>query len=195
MLPGRRPWGTWDTQEGTSKRELQEVWNSVAWAWAGGARHIGVISWQRLSREEGGARTYGIYFLYRLGSREEAKHTSCLDSLHPLVWSSRDHRILFLWRLAGSHEGLPAHSLGCQSLSLKWGDWGSSGGPSFPDSLLTWSICGLLTLQLIVPAFISLRIWVGRKGLGILGVLLKQELSDPRVRQLAEFYSFWCQSS
>ena len=65
------------------------------------------------------------------------------------------------------------HSLGCQPLSLKWGDWGSSGGSSFPDSLLTWNICGLLTLQLIVPAFISLRIWVGRKVLVILGVLLK----------------------
>lgn len=88
-----------------------------------------------------------------------------------------------------------AHSLGYQPLSLKWGDLGSAGGSSFPDSLLTWNICGFLTLQLIVPAFISLRIWVGRKVLVILGVLLEQELSDPRVRQLAEFYSFWCQSS
>lgn len=34
-------------------------------------------------------------------------YTSCLDGLHPFVWSSRDYRIFFLWRLAGSHEGLP----------------------------------------------------------------------------------------
>lgn len=34
-------------------------------------------------------------------------YSSCLDGLHLLAWSSRDYRICFLWRLAGSHEGLP----------------------------------------------------------------------------------------
>ena len=94
--PGR------DVQKGVA-RGLELSGMSLGW-WC---QAYWSISRQRLSREEGGARTHGIYFLYRLGSREEAKYTSCLDSLHPLVWLSRDHRIFFLWRLAGSHEGLP----------------------------------------------------------------------------------------
>ena len=79
--PGR------DVQKGVA-RGLELSGMSLGW-WC---QAYWSISRQRLSREEGGARTHGIYFLYRLGSREEAKYTSCLDSLHPLVWLSRDHR-------------------------------------------------------------------------------------------------------